>query len=237
MKKTFFLLFAGGFLFAQNSELFTNNWYISKIVTAGQTVTTPAMSITLSQSEFTTYPSPGSGYAFNSRHFNSCQIATTFTGVNTFTKMSSACTLAMYGGNNASAVNSFDQQHTDFYIYPALGSTFEYEIVANSSGKTLIITNPSNGNKVFYNNSNLFLGTKETEGKNDFVTFVNPVKERLIIENIENNLSIQIFNMLGQKIYEGKTADHKVQVDTQNFAAGLYMLIIQNKKPYRFIKE
>jgi hypothetical protein len=61
MKKSLFLLLCGGFLFAQNSELFSNNWYISKIITGGQTVITPMMDIPLSQSEFMTYTTPSVG--------------------------------------------------------------------------------------------------------------------------------------------------------------------------------
>lgn len=235
MKKALFLLFCGGFLFAQNSELFSNDWYISKIVTGGQTVITPMMDLTLSKSDFVTYTTPV-GYAFNSRHFNSCQIEATFSGPNTFTRVNSACTLGMYGGNNVTAVNSYDQKHTDFYIVPT-GTSYQYEIVSNGTGKTLIVTNPSTGNQIYYSNVNAILAAKEANIKQSVLTFANPVKDNLTIENIENNLSVEVINMLGQKVYEGKTAERKVNIDTQNFTKGQYILILQGQKSQKFIKE
>lgn len=236
MKKTLFLLLTSSLLWAQSSELFTNDWYLSKIETNGQTVTTPMMDIALTKSNFAT--GSGSSYALNSKHFNSCQIETTFVpNTNSFTKVNSACTLSMYGGNNMTAVNNYDQKHTDFFIYPTPGTTFNYQIIPNGSGKTLIITNPATGNKLYYNNDNLFLSTKENSASNLFLAFQNPVKSELIIENMDNGLSVKVFNMLGQLIYEGKTSDKKVKIDTKNFSAGQYILNIQNYKSYKFIKE
>ncbi|WP_415327101.1 T9SS type A sorting domain-containing protein [Chryseobacterium sp. MMS23-Vi53] len=238
MKKTLFLLLTSSLLCAQNSELFTNDWYLSKIETNGQTVATPTMDIALSKSNFVTVTGSGSGYALNSKHFNSCQIETTFvSNTNSFTKVNSACTLSMYGGNNMTAVNGYDQKHTDFFIYPTPGTIFNYEIIPNGSGKTLIITNPSTGNKLYYNNDNLFLSTKENGTSYRSLTFQNPVKSELFIENIENDLSVKVFNMLGEIVYEGKTNDRKVKIDTKNFAVGSYILNIQKYKSYKFIKE
>lgn len=142
----------------------------------------------------------------------------------------------MYGGNNATAVNSFDQKHTDFYIVPT-GTSYQYEIVTNGSGKTLIVTNPATGNQIYYNNSNSFLAARDADAKKYPFSFSNPVKDNLTIENVENNLSVQVFNMLGQKIYEGKTADRKLKIDTQNFETGQYILIINGQKPQKFIKK
>jgi hypothetical protein len=143
----------------------------------------------------------------------------------------------MYGGDNATAINSYDQKHTDFYIYPVSGSTFEYQIIPNGSGKTLIVTNPLNGNQIYYNNSNAFMSAREADAKKSLLVFANPVKDNLTVENIENDLSVQVFNMLGQKIYEGKSTDKKIKIDTQNFAIGQYILMIKGEKAYKFIKE
>jgi hypothetical protein len=69
------------------------------------------------------------------------------------------------------------------------------------------------------------------------LTFANPVKENLTIENLENNLAVQVFNMLGQKVYDGKSADKKIKINTQNFTNGQYILMIQGQKPQKFTKE
>lgn len=238
MKKILLLLLAGNVLSAQNAELFNNNWYISKIIDNGQTTTTPAMDIPLSKSDFITVSGGlGSGYAFNSKHFNNCQLEISFaSGTNSFSKTNAACTLSMYGGNNQTAVNNYDQKHQNFYIIP-VAETFTYEIVNNGSDKVLIITKNSNGDKIYYNNTNSFLATKENLLKEAFLIAQNPVKENLMIEHAEKGMPFQIFDATGKLIYTGETSGEKFKIDTQHFAKGQYILIIKGSKPLKFIKE
>ncbi|MBD3905094.1 T9SS type A sorting domain-containing protein [Chryseobacterium sp. Ch-15] len=236
MRTKLLFLFISCSLFGQNAELFSNDWYISQIVMNGQTTVTPFMNIALSKSNFITFTSPGNGYIFNSKHFNSCQVEITFpANVSTFTKVSSGCTLAMYGGDNSMAVNSYDQKHTDFYIYPSLGSVFEYEIVTSSSGKTLIITDAANNNKIYYNNA--FLDTKENAIKKAFKLYPNPSTDFLIIENVEKNLKLRINDLSGKILFETLTSDKTQKIDISSFATGQYILNIENFKPEFFIKK
>ncbi|MFC3157485.1 Por secretion system C-terminal sorting domain-containing protein [Chryseobacterium arachidis] len=233
MKKTLLLLFTSSLLFAQNtSELFNTNWYISQMIIGGQTIVTPTMDQSLQPSTFIA----GSGNSgFSSKYFNVAVMSFTFSTLdNSFIKNSSGCTLGQYGGSNTAAVQGYDQKNCDFYGYPANGSVFNYQVIPNGSGKTLIITDSNNGNKVYYNN--MFLATKENRFKTS-ITFQNPVKESLIIENVENDLTVKVFNMLGQVVYEGKTADKKIKIDTKNFSKGQYILMIQGQQSQKFIKE
>lgn len=238
MRKISLLLFAGGLLSAQNTELFSNNWYISKIITNGQTTTTPAMDIPLSKSDFIAVSGGiGTGYAFNSRHFNNCQLEISFvSGTNNFSKVNSACTLAIYGGNNATSVNSYDKKHENFYIIPVT-ETYTYEIVNNGSDKVLIITKNSNGDKIYYNNTNSFLAAKENPLKEAFIIAQNPVKENLMIEHVEKGMPLQIFDMTGRLMYQGETSGEKFKIDTHHFAKGQYILIIKGMRPLKFSKE
>ncbi|WP_343662167.1 T9SS type A sorting domain-containing protein [Chryseobacterium mucoviscidosis] len=234
MKKTLLLLCCGGLLLAQNtSQLFNTNWYISQMIIGGQTTVTPTMDQSLQPSTFSN--SSGSN-VFTSKYFNVSGIPLTFSTIDdSFIKNSSAgCTLADYWGNNMTAVQGYDQKNCDFYVNPAIGQVFNYQVIPNGSGKTLIITNPSNGNKIYYNSS--ILSTKENNLKATF-SFQNPVKDNLIVINLENDLPVKVFNMLGQMMYEGKTSDKKVKVDTQNFEKGQYILMIEGQKPLKFIKE
>lgn len=225
----------GGLLLAQNtSQLFNTNWYISQMIIGGQTIVTPTMDQSLNPSLFFGTPTTTNGN-FASKYFNSIALPLTFSTVdNSFTKNSSACTLLDYWGGNMTAVQGYDQNNCDFYGYPPNGSVFNYQIVPNGSGKTLIITNPSNGNKIYYNS--FILSTKENNLKTT-ISFQNPVKDNLIVINLENDLPVKIFNMLGQMMYEGKTSDKKVKIDTQNFEKGQYILMIEGQKPLKFIKE
>lgn len=238
MRKILFFLFAGSILSAQSTELFSNNWYISKIVSNGQTTPTPVMDIPLSKSDFITVSGGiGSGYAFNSKYFNNCQQEISFiAGTSSFLKISSACTLALYGGNNQLAVNNYDQKHQDFYIVPVT-ETYAYEIVNNGSDKVLIITKNSNGDKIYYNNTNSFLAAKENLLKETFLISQNPVKESLMIEHVEKGIPLQIFDMTGKLVYYGETSSEKFKIDTQNFTPGQYILILRGMKPLKFIKE
>jgi len=238
MRNILLFLFAGSMLSAQSPELFSNNWYISKIINNGQTSTTPTMDIPLSKSDFIVVSGgSGTGYIFNSKHFNSCQVEISFTsGTNSFSKASSACTLSMYGGNNATAVNNYDQKHQNFYIVPVT-ETYTYEIVNNGSDKVLIITKNSNGDKIYYNNTNSFLAAKENMLKQSFIIAQNPVKESLIINYIDKGMPLQIFDMTGKLMYQGETSGEKFRIDTQNFVKGEYILVIKGLKPLKFIKE
>lgn len=106
----------------------------------------------------------------------------------------------MSRGNNAAAVSSYDQKHPDFYRYPGKGSTFKYQIVTNNGGKTLIMTNLSTGNQIYYSNVNAILSAKEANSKQSFSAFANPVKENLSIENIDNNLQFKALICLTKSI-------------------------------------
>jgi hypothetical protein len=235
MKKTLFFLLFGGFFFAQNAELFNNDWYISQMTINTQTTISPVMEVSIGASKFV---NPGSGYSFSSAYYNTAVSNITFsTTTDSFTRQGGGCTLAMYNGTNAAAAQDYDQKNCDFFFNPVSGTIFNYQIVNNGgASKTLIITNSTTNDKIFYNNA-AFLGAQGNNLQKAFSIYPIPVKEVLTIENIENNLSVKVFNMLGQLVYEGKSADKKVKIDTQNLAVGQYILIINGKKPYQFIKE
>lgn len=235
MKKALLLLFTSSILWAQNiPELFNTNWYISQMVIGGQTTITPVIDFTVQPSTFAVV---SGNNVFTSKYFNVSAIGITFSTIDdTFMKSSSgSCTIADYSGTNMTAVQGYDQKNCDFYGLPSIGNAFSYEIVPNGSGKTLVVTNISNGNKIYYNS--FILGTKENETKSAFSVFPNPVKESLTIDNLGNGLSVKVFNMLGQLMYEGKTTDRKIKIDAQKFSTGEYILTIQNHKSYKFIKE
>lgn len=235
MRKYLLFLFANSLLFAQNQELFSSSWTISKMVTNGQTATTPVMDVPLSASFFRTVGT--SAVEYNSTYFNSCQTQIVFIpNTNSFTKSGTGCTLGEYGGSNAVAVGNYDQKHMDFFINPAAGSIFNYEIVSGASGKTLIVTNPANGNQVYYNSS--YLAAKEaTPARNTFRLYPNPVKADLYVENITKDLTVRIFDMQGKLVYETVSNEVKLNIQTESLPKGQYILSVENHKPSSFIKE
>lgn len=52
------------FIFAQNPDLFSNNWYISQIVINNQIITAPVMQLPIGESFF---QNTGGVYNFNSK--------------------------------------------------------------------------------------------------------------------------------------------------------------------------
>ncbi|MFL9832680.1 T9SS type A sorting domain-containing protein [Chryseobacterium terrae] len=240
MKTKLFFLLLGSSLFGQNAELFNNNWYISQITINGQTTTSPTMSQGLPTSVFL---QGTSGYVFNSQYFNIAGVNITFSQTqNSFTKTGGGCTFADYYGLNWQAAQEYDQKNCDFYVGSTLpsgsvpnGTVFNYEIVNNGSNKTLIVTNPANGNKVFYNN--VFLSTKENMIKKAFKLYPNPSTDFVIIENVEKNLKLKINDLSGKILFETLTSDKTLKIDISNFTTGQYIISIENFKPEIFIKK
>ncbi|AZA59973.1 T9SS type A sorting domain-containing protein [Chryseobacterium indoltheticum] len=245
MKKILLFTLFSCFAFAQNPELFSNNWYISQIVMNGQTTTTPTIANSVGSSKFTqSTPSPQNiyDYTFISYYYNTAGNNISFSPTqNRFIKNSSACTLGQYVGINQAAVQDFDQKHCDFFvgILPPgdvpIGTIFNYEILNSGNLKTLIITNSTTGNKVFYNNT--FLGTKENVIKKTFKLYPNPSTDFVIIENVEKNLKLKINDLSGKILFETLTSDKTLKIDVSSFATGQYILSIENFKPEIFIKK
>ncbi|MCS3529211.1 T9SS type A sorting domain-containing protein [Chryseobacterium sp. JUb7] len=234
MKKILFFLLANGLLTAQTSELLSTNWYIAKIVTNGQTENTPAIDTGVPTSNFN--PDGNNGYTFNSRYYNTSVLSLGFvSGTNNFMKTGSACTLAYYMGNNATAVNSYDQKNCNLFITPSAGAQYTYQIVNNGNVKTLIITDPS-GNQVHYNNA--VLETKENiTAKKSLSLYPNPVKEILTIDHIDKNLSVKIFDLSGKLIYQTISKDKKIDINTNILQKGQYLITVENYQTLPFIKE
>ncbi|WP_343643089.1 T9SS type A sorting domain-containing protein [Chryseobacterium sp.] len=237
MKKILFLL-AGGLLTAQQtSELLSNNWYISKMVTSsGQTTNTPVIDNGVPATTFNS--AGGTSYVINSRYYNTSMMSFgVMPGSNNLIKTASSCTLLFYNGGNAPAVRAYDQKNCDTYVSGAYASIYSYQIITNGSLKTLIITDPS-GNKVYYNNNTAQMSTKETEpAAKTFKAYPNLVKEVLHLENIERNLSLKIYDLSGKLVSETTTNGSKTSIDTSSLQKGQYMIKIENYKSYPFVKE
>ncbi|WP_126650456.1 T9SS type A sorting domain-containing protein [Chryseobacterium aureum] len=235
MKKLLFLL-AGSVLTAQQtSELLSNSWYISKMVTSsGQTTNTPLIDNGVPATTFNS--AGGTSYVINSRYYNTSMMSFgVMPGGNNLIKTASSCTLLFYNGGNAAPVRAYDQKNCDIYGLGAYGSVYSYQITTNGNVKTLVMTDPS-GNKIYYNNTSQ-LSTQETAGKKTFKTYPNPVKNVLHLENIEKRLPLKIYDLSGKLVFETLTTDASLSIDTSLFQKGQYILTLENYKSYPFTKE
>jgi len=81
----------------------------------------------------------------------------------------------------------------------------------------------------------------ETEDLGGIETYPNPVVDELIITNnhFKKPIDFEIYNAIGEVVYKG-VLKHKTKVDTKAFAAGAYLLKLDNGKKTEskeFIKE
>lgn len=233
MRTKLLFLFISCTLFGQNADLFNNNWYISQMIINNQTTVSPIMQVSAGTSLFT---NNGGNYNFTSSYYNSAGSTITFNTVtDSFTRQGGGCTLAVYNGTNAIAAQAYDQKNCDFYLNTTSGAIFNYQIVNSGSSKTLIITNPVTGDKIYYNNS--FLGAKENAIKKTFKLYPNPSTDFVIIENVEKNLKLKINDLSGKILFETLTSDKTQKINVSSFATGQYILSIENFKPEIFIKK
>lgn len=234
--KKLLLLLAGGLLSAQISELTGNNWYISKMVTSsGQTTNTPLIDNGVPATTITS--AGGLSYVINSKYYNTATMLFSIVpGSNNLMKTAQSFTALFYNGGNAGPVRNYDQKNIDTYVNGAYASMYNYQITTNGNAKTLVITDPS-GNKIYYNNS-ANLSTQEVKAvKKTFKAYPNPVKEVVTIENLERNLPLKIYDLSGKLVFETKTGDRKISIDTSSLQKGQYILIVENYQSFPFTKE
>lgn len=227
-------MFSGGILSAQSPELFSNNWYISKMVISGQTTTSPPMQVTIGTSVFT---GSASAYGFQSRYYNSAGSNITFSPTSdSFTRQAGGCTLAMYNGTNAAAAQAYDQKNCDFYFNSGTGAVFSYQILTSGTLKTLIITRADNGDQIFYNNSG-FLGTRDHLLKKPFSIYPNPVKDELNLEGLIKGSTVKIYDLSGRKMMETHSESTGLKIDVSHLTKGIYMIHSENIPAQKFSKE
>lgn len=76
--------------------------------------------------------------------------------------------------------------------------------------------------------------------KPGILVFPNPVNSFLNITSADRLLEVQIFNTTGQTVYSGTVSGNSVQVNTQNFESGLYVIRIKSENGYemkKFMKD
>jgi hypothetical protein len=67
--------------------------------------------------------------------------------------------------------------------------------------------------------------------------YPNPVENTLTIQNTPVNGKIEISNAQGRIVLSQKSASSNIQLNTANFAAGIYFLRIENSIPVKIIKQ
>ena len=78
----------------------------------------------------------------------------------------------------------------------------------------------------------------ETDNFNSTVIkfYPNPVKDVLNLSFIENITIVEIYNLLGQKVFENKSNDNSTQVDMSNLSTGSYLVKVASDNQTKTIK-
>jgi len=66
--------------------------------------------------------------------------------------------------------------------------------------------------------------------------YPNPAKDVLIVES-NNAIAIEVFNLLGQTVYESTAIAGKNTIDLTGLASGVYIVRLANHKTVKFIKQ
>jgi len=117
----------------------------------------------------------------------------------------------------------------------AIPGATDYFYVASASGNFNVVATDANGCEVEAVIFDVVAGLSQFPvGSSQFTVFPNPVNDKLEIRNLTagTNVSIIIYNNLGEKIFESneKNIPEDLSMDVKAFSAGLYYLEISDGK-------
>ena len=225
--KKFLLLFGfllSNYFLAQNPLLYSYTWQISKIL--------------YQNTEYTIPPIPD-GYR-NTTIFSSTEIKTilynSFIGQISNINDNQIIVENMGGTLMTSPDENFANFETKYsYIFSIapVPKTFNYTISKFINGDyELVLTDNNTGNKVYYTASNLFC---EVPNKVSFKIYPNPTSDFICIENLKPNTSVKVMDVFGKVLISKKLSDQLI--DVKALSNGTYFLLIEDKKPIKFIKK
>jgi len=239
MKKLLYILLfnISAISFAQDPQLFENDWYLYKITIDNVDYLPPNLGdVDLNFHTFTENP-----YRFFTGFCDGIDVALTYDNQNTQLSLEDNPGF-LIGSCFFPESNLFnDQYFSIFYQNLAQAKNpFSYIITTNGSGKALEISNP-NGNAAFYGNTPLDIRKFD---ETQFSIHPNPAKNKLFLNatNTTGNLTLKIFNIEGKLLStKNVTLENQTSIDVSSLTSGIYFLNIQdqngNTEVEKFIKE
>ena len=142
--------------------------------------------------------------------------------------------------NRLCRLNSNGSKDISFDILTGFDETVR-EIEITSNNKILIqgYFNTYQGasvNTIIQLNGNSTLSTDNYQ-KKDFKFYPNPAKEFITL-SVNDNIEYEIFNIIGEKVLEGKSCDESINISI--LTNGVYFLILKNDKTqikYKLLKN
>ncbi|QAA82523.1 T9SS type A sorting domain-containing protein [Aequorivita sp. H23M31] len=224
----------GAISFAQDPQLFENDWYLQNLVIDDIEYLPPN-----SQAEGLVFFTIDQFSAGN----NYCQFG--FTGVITYSgeNLFSIEDVFAFGPTcGDQEVLNFTDRHFSIYVtYDLIGKNpISYVMTINGSDKLLEVTNPD-GDKAFYGNFPLAIGNYTQA---NFSVYPNPSQDKLFVISSKDLdvLKIQIFNWEG-RLLNGQTSfsGKQIAINVSDLSSGIYFLKLFDRNGtveiVKFIKE
>lgn len=232
MKKFLYILLLNisTITFAQDPQLFENDWYLQKIIIDGQDIFPPNNSeIENVVLEILENPYYISTWACSVIGTDIILISNEYFEINDFAIISNGCILP-------ETVLFENYYFNDFYDWQN-PNTFNYVIeIGTNNEKQLILTNDL-GNQAIYGDAPLNINAVEEK---IFAIHPNPVTDKLFLDatNTTDNLKIQIFNIEGKLLSNQKVAlqDQKA-IDVSQLKSGIYFLNIEDENGNTAVKK
>ncbi len=239
MKKLIYILLfnISAICFAQDPQLFENEWYLYKITIDNVDYTPP----NLGDVDFNFHIFNENPYRLFTGYCDGIDVAVLYDNVDTTFLLEDNPNFLIGSCSFAESTTFNNQYFSIFYQnFAQAKNPFPYIITINDANKELRITN-ANGDSAFYGSSPLSVNEN---ANTEFSIYPNPVKNDLLLNSNKKsgNLKIHIFNIVG-KLLSNKTSNFKIQesIDVSNLSNGIYFLNIKdengNIEVKKFIKE
>lgn len=226
MKKLYILLFAANLLFAQSPDLLNTGWQVTKVVGELYPEQSPPQMNGTQITNFSSNPSTMSISFFNTVFSN-----VTYSGNDSFTVNSKACTLGEYFGNNSTEINNFFGLLCSFF---QTNGIYYYTVSNVGNEKTLKITN-STFQEIHFKSA--ILGTKEN-GINRISVYPNPTSEVIKIEKLKPNSSLELTDNSGKLVKTiSNIQSDKTEINIKNLPSGIYYLKVDGQSVQKIIKK
>ncbi len=138
-----------------------------------------------------------------------------------------------FSSNGEDAVLSYsDGTVIESITFGAQTTDMGYARVPNGTGNFVIQSPTFNGNNETLSNNDVTL--------NDFKVFPNPVVNMVNINSSSSQQieSIIVYNLQGQQLVSKNYSNaQQVQLDTTSLGTGVYLLIVNNKKSIKIVKQ
>ena len=223
--KTILLFLASVTLsFAQNPELFSNEWHLEKMVIDDVDYPTPTQFEHLIGFETQT----GSASDFTLVGLNYCTNYFSFIGL-----ISDDMILNQDGFffNPGDDICDFSENTLPYlggvYMFFQNEGNINYVINEVDNYKQLVLTNLDN-NQLYFNN--ITLSHEVFLFENTLSLYPNPVQNILNIQNTASNLSkVQIYDLNGRLLQNHALQSNEVSLDVSQLNSGVYLVVLENE--------